>query len=393
MPSKMDHIADKSGAELARLAKLYNFPDFVKTAEMGGTDFDTTGVATEGFADLRHRQFPCHTKVACWLSTLYFLEKQAEFHPSDRQQIEHRLDRYAAYWHIKAAVDDLKERHKMLYKAAEASIPDSSFAYVWVGNNGRKERRLPLLNTMHVKVAAEWLEQYRDSLPFTDRHTIAKKILEKAAKFGAGISKHMDFLEKQAGRGVCDPNEVVQLIRNRASLITNPGLRIKYAEMADMIQAAPRKALQPGSLIKLAETLDKLDRDLGFVGKYAPGIDRPEDVLFKATFAKVAEELHNRVPTTTGNVYNKEDFSKLALDDLRALFGDEFAERVTSGGNIDAVKLAEEVQTLPRPDAQMFDGLMADNKLHPVLTKAASARQGLSPLEVQAWADAYATVR
>lgn len=393
MPSRMDHISDKNGVELVRLSRLYDFPEFVKTAKMDGRDFDTTGIPTSACADLAHNQFSCHTKASTWLSALYFTEKQAEFHPDDQKRINNRLDHYANYWGIKTAVDQIRTRHAELYKQSEAAIPDSVFAYVWTGDNGRKERRLPLQNTMEVKAAADWLEKYRDGLPFSQRHVIAKKILEKAAKFGAGLGEQLEFLEKQAGRGVCDPREVVQMINNRATLVSNPGLRTQFTKMAETVAKLPSKALQPAMLVKLAETVDQLDRNMGWVGKYAPGLDRPEDVIFKVTFTKVASELTHRVETSTGNIYHAEDFSKLALDDVRALFGDDFAERVQTGIELDPEKLAEEVRTLPRPDAAMFDGLMADSKLNPILTKAASTRQGFNQIEMKAWADAYATAR
>lgn len=392
MPSMVDHVADKNGAELARLSKLYDFPSFVKQANMEQT-FNPGQLAVTVYADPRSRQFPCHTAASTWLSALYFQEKRAEFHPKDQGRIEQRIDHYASYFRIKRAVDLMRQRWSELHKSADDKLPDSAYAYVWTGDNGHKERRLPLRNAMEVKVAAEWLHTYCDRVPFSDRHTIATKIVQKAIQFGAGLGKYAEFIEKQAGRGVCDPDEVVQMIRGRAAFVRNPGLKQHFFKMAQTVQEMPRKALLPDMLVKLAETIDQLDRNLGLVGKYSDGLPRPEDVLFKSTFGKAASDLAATVATTSGKVYEKTAFKKLSVDDVRSLFGDEFVERVTTRlGDIDPEKFAEEVATLPRPDAEMLDGLMSDAGISPIMAKAASVRYGLSKEEMAAWANAYQSV-
>ncbi len=409
MPSMMDHVADvkrTGGAELRRLAGLYAFPDFVKQASPDTSLEVPRGVPPTTCADPVRNQFYCHTKAACWLSHLFYYEKRAEFHPKDRVQIEKRLAQYAANWGIKAACDAVLARWTELHKSADDQLPDSAFAHVYVAPDGRKTRQYPLRSAMEVKAAAEWLETYRDRLAFADRHVMAKKILEKAAQFGAGIRPHREFLEKQAGMGVCDPAEVVAMIRDRALLIPegagvthdehgrpHGGLRAAFNKMAQTVATMPRKALQPDMLVKLADTIDKLDRDTGLAGKYSDAIPRPEDVLFRATFGKVAADLAHHVATTSGKVYDKDAFKKVAVDDLRSLFGDEFAALVaTPLGEVDPEKLAEQVSTLPRPDAQLLDSLLSESGVAPVMTKAASARQGLTTAQMEALAAEYAGV-
>lgn len=406
MPSKMDHVADaaRGGVELARLAKLYQFPDFVKQAGLASTLSVPPGTPVTTCADPVGKQFWCHTKAACFLSHLFYQEKRAEFHPKARALIESRLDQYATHWQIKAACDAIKARWAELHKDASDKLPDSAFAYVWVGDDGRKTRQYPLRSPMEVKAAAEWLHQYRDRLAFQNRHVMARKILEKAAQFGAGIQEQREFLEKQAGNGVCDQAEVVQMIRNRALLVPpdagvtydgdgkpQGGLRDHFMKMAATVAGLPRKALQPNMLIKLAETVDQLDRQLGLVGKYSEGVPRPEDVIFKCTFGKVASELVEHVATTSGKYYEKAAFRRLPPADVQALFGDEFLSRVTTPlGDIDPEKFAEEAATLPRPDAQLLDGVLSENGIVPVMHKAASAKQGLTTAQMEQLAAQYA---
>lgn len=410
MPSMMDHVADvaSGGVELRRLAKTYAFPDFVKTASPANSLQVPQGTPVSVCADPVNKQFWCHTKAACWLSHLFYQEKRAEFHPKHRVHIEKRLATFAGQWGIKAACDAIVARWTELHKTADDQLPDSAYAYVWVDDaTGAKTRQYPLRSAMEVKAAAEWVHQYRDQLPFPARHAMAKKILEKAASFGAAIGEHREFLDRQAGRGVCDPAEVVAMIEKRAYLVppdagvtfdadgkAQGGLRAMFAKMAETVRESPRQALHPDMLVKLATTVDQLDRNLGLVGKYSDGLPRPEDVIFGTTFTKVAGDLAQHVATTTGNCYEKSAFRRLPVADLRALFGDEFVGRVTTPlGDLDPEKMAEEVATLPRPDAQMLDGLLSDNGIAPAMKKAAAAKQGLTQAQMEAIAAQYAGVR
>lgn len=392
MPSQVDHVADRGHVELVRLAGLYEFPEFVKQAGMEAT-LNPGPLAATVYADPVRRQFGCQTPASTWLSALFYQEKKAEFHPKDRARIEERLDRYADYWGIKSAVAAMRRRWEELHKNAEDRLPDSAFAWVWAGEDGVKERRLPLRNAVETKVAAEWLHAHQDKIPFEHRHAIAKKILEKANQFGAGLGKEAEFVERQAGRGVCDPKEVVGLVRGRAHCTKNAQLRAHFLKMAQTLEAAPRQALLPDTMVKLAATIDRLDRDLGLVHRYADGLPRPDEVIFKEVFVKIAEDLASVVATTSGRVYEKSAFRKLAADDLRGLFGDDFVDRVvTPLGDVDPEKMAEEVHALPRPDAELLDGLLSDAGVSPILAKSAGVRQGFSEEELRAWAAAYQTV-
>jgi hypothetical protein len=390
MPSRVDQVADANGAELVRLSKLYPFPDFVKQANFEQVMAARPSTASSIFADPVRRQYPCDTAASTWLSAVYFYEKKAEFHPKDQAMIEKRIDQFVDYWRIKAAVDGVRSRWKELHKTADEQLPDHAFALVWVGENGAKERRYRLSNTMEVKVAAEYVGQYRDRLPFEVRHKMATRILEKAQQYGAALGKHAEFLERQAGRGVCDPAEVVAMIQKRAAFAPNQAVKDGILKLAASIKASARQAFQPGTMVKLAETVDKIDRGLGLTGRYADGLVPPEDVIFKTTFGKAASDLAETVATTTGKIYEKKAFARVPVDDLQALFGREFVDRVrTPLGDIDVEKMAEEVSALPRPDASMLDGLLSENGIVPVLTKAASTRQGFAPQALSDWAAAY----
>ena len=389
MPSSvtvLDFTSDVNNEELARLVKVFDFPQFVKRANMEDLRRPPNG-AKSTFADPRTERFSCHSAASTWLNGLYFQVKKAEYHPKDRGRIQQRLERMADYFGIRPAFDRMVKQAGDLQK--EAELPDSAYAYVWVGDDGRKERHLRLASSMEVKAAAEWLHRYQDRLPYSDRHTVALKIMEKAAQFGAGLGPGLtDFIEKQAGCGVCDPSEVWEQIMHRSRLSKTAMHREQIAKLAELVRNKPRMALQPDQLVKLAVTMDVIDRALG-IREYGDIIRRPEDVIFKVTFTKAASDRQEMCALTSGNVYSKDQFEKLSRDDVESLFGSDFASEVSKGTEIDGEKMAELAHTLPRPDAELLDRLMAECGLHPQMQKAASAGHGLSNEELEALAAAY----
>lgn len=392
MPHGMDFAADQGRTELARLAKVYEFPEFVKKAELEATQRPAR-VAVTTFADPVRQQFHCHTKAATWINYVYFLEKKAEFHPQDQARIQDRFDSYVDYWGIRGDVDAVKAAWDRRHGDDESRRPDSDYGWIWVDEAGRKDRRLPLTTAMEVKSAAEWLTQYRDRFPFADRRAVAARILEKAAALGVGLGDARETLEKTAGLGVGRPGEIAHQIRLRAAYAKDPAVRDCVEKLAAAVEQRPQHTLQPARLADLAGVLDNVDRGLGLAGKYTEALARPEDVIFSATFAKAAAELHAHVATTTGAVYQKEALAKAPLDDLRGLLGDEFVERVVNErGFADAEKLAEEVAALPRPDAQLLETMLAEQGIRPTMRKAAAARTGLSDAQMRALAAEYMPV-
>lgn len=407
MPSQMDHIADVAttgGTELHRLRQIYEFPEFVKTAQNIKLHLTVPPETSQSScADAANNQFWCHTKVSCWLSHLFYQEKRAEFSPRDQVRIEAKLVKYAEYFDIVPECLAIQKTWQARHKTAEEQLPDSAYAYVWYGNNGTKERSYPLRNGVEVKTAADYLATYRDRFPYETRRVMATKILEKAAQYSAAISEHAEFLEKQAGRGCGDKNRIEQAILKRAYAVpvtrgvtydeqgvATGGVREIFMKMAEEVKKLPRQAIGPDTLVKLASTLDQCDRLYGLTAKYdTDGIERPEDVCFETTFSKTAADAAQHVPTTTGKVYEKSAFKRLNLGDVECLFGSDFAAMVRNPlGGVDVEKMAEQVATLPRPDAQLLDSMLSDNGIVPIMHKTAEA-QAIAAAEMERIAATY----
>lgn len=369
--SILDPAADVNKAELTKLARRYEFPEFVKAADLEATMSPGNSIAVTAYADPVRKKFACHSPAATWLSAVYYHEKAAEYHPKDQDRIVSRFEKMADYFAIRPAYDEVVKRAKELKGAG--TLPDSSYAYVWESDDGHKERYYPMTSSQEVKAAAEWLYETRDRIPFAYRNTIGNKILEKAARYGAAMGKELtDFVEKQAGRGIPDPPEVYTLLERRAGLAKNPEHREAILKLASTIKETPRQALQTTELVKLATTVDIIDHAIGLHGKYTDILPRPEDVIFKVTYTKAASDMSSLCAMQTGNIYEKNQLSKLAREDVESLFGTDFADQVCTGLDVDAEKIAEIASTLPRPDAELLESLLSEAGQHPQMNKGAS---------------------
>jgi hypothetical protein len=148
-----------------------------------------------------------------------------------------------------------------------------------------------------------------------------------------------------------------------------------------MVQNQPKMLLDPASTSQLAEVIDDFDRQHNLVTKYSSVIPSPESVLFEATVGELDKIASESTTSLTGSVYTADQFAKLSAGDVRAVFGDQIATQVCTGLQVDPEKIAELVGTLPRPDAVMFDDLMADKGVVPIAKDA--SRSGFNFSELQ----------
>lgn len=384
MVATLDQTADTSRRDLHRYSKLYSFPEYVKQASATQVCDPPKDLPSTVYADVRYRQFPCHTKAATWLSYLYFLEKKADMHEKIAGWIEDRLNQFTNYWGLSGDIQQLREKHAALHE--EDPLPDSVFMLVQASDNGIKERKYPLTSPAAVKQAAEWFNQYRFHWPYEDRVVMANKLIDNARREKVGFSDDIDeMLEKQAGRGCYNPADAARHIRNRikAAAKVTPEFRDRMEKLASSVETAPGLAMDPDHCQMLCKTLDYFDRMTHLSGKYSSAIPCPEDVVFPATWKIAKAFVNDGCSLTTGSVYNRDDFAKLALSEVRDLFGDEIAREVSNGLVVDAEKMAELAATFPRPDAQMFDRMLSDNGIAPIV-KQAVATPRISHQELKA---------
>lgn len=369
----LDHTQDIAGRKTHRLLSLYPAPDFVKSAEHARLHGDEK-TARHLYADPHNKLYPCHTSPATWMSALWFAESRPEFTEKQAADIEARIKASAQYFGITGLIEQLMTKVAADNNNALAKLNDDDFAIVWRDETGAAERHWPMRNAVEVKFAAAHFKKYRDEFVFVDRYKIANKILDKALEFAADIGAAGGTLEPAAGRGLCATKVAAELLRSRAQLTrrSHAALSQEMDKLAELVENNPAETQNEECRLKLAGIVDQFDRETKLYRLYdEKGLARPEDALFAITEKVARDFMLQNVETTTGNVYDLDDLEKLAVDDIRAWLGDEFAAAVSAGGvYTDRDKLAAIVPTLDRGMAATFDRLMQEKKASPVATNA-----------------------
>lgn len=335
----------------------------------------------DAYADPRQKLFPLHTKAAVWASYAFFLDKKASLRPSDAEMIEDRIVRAGKFFGCSAALGALKVAVERDRPAADEELPDDDYALVWDNADGTRERHLPMRNSLEVKTAAEYLLKWRahEGLTFADRRAVAEKIMAKAAAFGSALGELNEFIEKQAGYGMCTAEAAATLLEERAEASRRSGgpltaTQSELRKLAGIIRANPGQIRDADFRVKLAGVVDAFDREARLRPLVRDGIlPAAEDVLFNVTRAKLAGVADEHVQAINGSVYRLADVERLKLASLKQALGDDVAEAFSADGfRVNADKAASAIPTLDRGAAVVFDRLMGAAGLAPV-AKAAEA--------------------
>lgn len=380
--SRLDQQGDTNGQTLHRLVTLYGAPDFVKSASSDVINYTAEEKNPTVFADTVTLSFPCHTAPATYVSMLYMLDGESKL-GKQANHIKQRIVKAAEYFGIKKHVDALLEKHASLNADNLDKMSDDSFAYVFTYENGTKERHLPLRNSHEVKAACEYLKKYRDEFVYSDRVKMAQKIL-KAGALDQIEGEDLTYLYKQAGAALGTAKNAANLLFKRAMTLRRLG---KDLDTQEMLAKAAEACLNNKTYVhtmegmtKVANLIDKVDRE--FKLQKITALGKPED-LFSFTVKEANDFAQDSVQLTTGSIYKKSDLANIPTDELKDVLGSDFVDRITAGGMmLDTEKLAEELKTLPRGDARLFERLADSAQVKP-FGKEASSRDRLLKLASQ----------
>jgi hypothetical protein len=384
----LDQTGDLNGQELYRLTRVHPLPPFVKEASSDEVIGPPEGLEPHCYAFRRGNNYPCHTSAATYVSTMFFLDKKAEWDRPTADVIEQYLDHFARYHGIVDRISQLKQAFaKAKELPAEDKLPLDDYALVVDGVG-----HFTLRNPSEVRKCAEYIKEYRDDLPYTYRQEMASKVLEKAAHYGVALGDMDEFLDKQAGKGACPAQTVAEFLFERSVLYKRAGFldyAIKAAELAKACLQHKGGVHDQDQLVKLACLVDQVDRETR-LKTLATDLPAPEDVFFQLT-AKAASQLrHEHVSLTSGNIYKAADLERVKLDAVADVMGEDFAQAISAGGLfVDQTKMAEIIPTLPRGDAELFDRMLYSMGIHPVVKEAAHEKGGFYTAELQALAQLH----
>lgn len=233
------------------------------------------------------------------------------------------------------------------------------------------QKSYPLRNSKEVKTAADWFFRYRHKLAYARRRELATEILRKAGEFCLKLDGQIeDILCKSAGLGISSLDTIVENLNQRLIYLNRNGFHEEEKKLAawlDKIAKTDEETFYKcGDARKLAEDIDKIDRDTRLIYKCAwegePSFMRPfllpEDWIYSLT-KKEVDPLKNLVRNVkTGKYYLPEDLTKLDGGLFQELIGEPSWTKVAVGNFVDPLALNEWLKEASMDKARLFDGVM-----------------------------------
>ena len=353
-----DACDDTDQRILYRIRSLVEMPGFVKDAALTDSA-DVKELPNAVFADPVRRKFPLHTKVATWLSQLYFLENRHKYATPRASRVQVKISNAGKYFGIAGDIKKAAQTWETHQQTAPTNLPDANYAIV-IEHEGQTIRRFPINNPVNIKSAAAHLFGNRMHYPYNWRLIAARKILHKAAELEVqDIEPEIHaYLTKAAGFGSTAPSIAAEKIGQRFLMIpeTEKDLKVKTAKLAKAV-AGMNGVPTPADMIKLAQIVDRLDREHGLYKYYDQGVETPEEMFFTLTEKKATLFRDGYFWLATGTFVPFAALDRIELSKVAQTIGDDFvkAVMVDDSLDIDLTKFGKIAATLPMNDARILE--------------------------------------
>lgn len=310
-------VSDRNRAELHEITSHLGRPAYVKVA--AEVDFgELDRIPSSSFADPETRQFPCHTKEACWVSAAYMA------HNGTTGNAIKRLEKFAADWGIGSDVQITfakAEIRTQLAKTAAAAMPYA----LDVQHGTERIKRFPVATPELVKTSCDRFYADRAKYPWKWRAEAASNLIAKVAehKVEKWVNPDVrDYLDRAAARGTLDKSAMWNALATAEYYFPNDAAVQKLASVVEALDG-----LDDPKLTKVACDAFALLHEAG-LNKFIDWL--PEEKLIGKTMTKLAAERSDFVKLADGSTVNLDDIGveKLAavVPELTHLSRDELRD-------------------------------------------------------------------
>jgi hypothetical protein len=376
-----DSIHDTSLQTLHKLSKQFVDglePEYVKAASVKN-EKPGDSVPNSAYADPVRKMFPCHSKVATWLSGLYYWGQKANGERWDgnmpEDKVADRIEKASRYWGIYPDVILMQQRINAKSASAKRRLTDSDYALV-VNYGSERIRRFPIVNDATIKKAAANLRRFSTSYPYGWRKKAAENILKRAMAHSVPDieTEDLDYLFKAAGAYPQDSADVSTQLKIRTALYPDevkPTLRKAAARLDDGV---------PANMDKICRIIDTLDRKYKKYPMYNSGMPMPEEVCFAGPSVKYASAAPV-ISLTTGTTYSLEDIKSAGIEPFSVL-DDAYLTAIAANdqGDVDIEKAASILPTIPRDDATLLEQGLAAVGIKPLEKEARQDTEALKSM-------------
>jgi hypothetical protein len=320
----IDQFSDPSFKKLAECIKDQPaFEPLIKKAHLDNDEH--AALPNSAFAWENERLFPLHTAEHAALSYLYATSKTASVPAHVVSALTSALDVYG----VSIPAQE---------KVAAAPVM-STEDYLLPAR-----QRWLVTSAEGVKLAEQALRDNKSVLPIEEQAQAAVRLVKKAQAYDVELSS--DTI-RTAGLVMSDLDTVRHWVEVRANLAPE-NVKVAYQQLSDGLGKSTGMSSDRPALIKLASMLNDLDKQAGFDAAAGRKMYDPLATVFNTD--KVAEETVDLAGTSAS-------LRKLAMlpDSMYGdCFGDDVIPELSSGGRLDATKIAQVLPTMPRDLLQSF---------------------------------------
>ena len=313
----VDHNTDTTFRVLKQIVTDYpGIQGYIKTAQVGEHIRDS--LPSSAFADSANRLFPVHTPADAILSKAY-TTKLANVAPSVVAEIDEALGMYGV---DKSYFQRAKVAHAVEQERPIHLIPS--------------QNKLPVYSNTSTKLAEEAFHRNTKKLSSESLAIGASRLVKIASQRNENVS--VETL-KLAGLTKCDTSVAADWIEARAT-VTKNNVSESFYKLASIVRKLPHEAGR-GELLKVANTLDKLDKLSGLDIHYGRKLLNPLETIFntKTAMEQVVDLAGSQVP-----------LAKLLEVDPKVfgdILGSDIVVEIAPGGQLDPEALVEILDTLP----------------------------------------------
>lgn len=352
----MDALHDNSHRTWIHLADTYEplIPSYVSEYTLPDKEA-ASKIPDSLFADPARRLFPIDSKEAVWLSAAYF-SKNASALPYDDVETEfvgECIKDAALVYGIDADVNKVMAAVSTKPVEKQAEDDESNWGWIMRAEDGTvMARKYPMFDTVGVKKASDYFNDYRSSYPLGIRRTISRNIMRKAAELGVKMAELKPSVLREAGFGIPRKDVLMEEIYERSHLAKDAESAILLANVNELIAGMDDTTIGE-NLDKIAEVIDAFDCAVGLDKQYNVKVLMPADFVFDVDLNKAAEAIEDTVELNR-YIFSLSKLAELEPQVYGDVLGDDFMKNIvkTSNGKIviDSVKLADELHSLPKPD-------------------------------------------
>lgn len=356
------------------LNETYSMPEYVKQAELESLDPEVLDkLPPQAFADPAYHRYPCHTKAATWVSMGYFFKDYDNIPESQQDKLLNSFDKFAKYYGMEDDYARLLQETIDLHKQAEL-VPETDSPKL-------TEQGGSIGNVDEICKAASWLVKQKNKLPLAKRAEMAAKILKQADVFNINFPEKAS-LEQTAGYGVSEPEEIISLMRVRASMCKNAEYSDELNGLADRLSG-----VNPFDRVwmKVACAIDDFDKMAGLMRCRENGdMPLPEEVVFALPLSVIKEADAATVQLQNGKVYQLSKLAEVSKDKYEEILGPDITGAIFMGDFFDKEAASEILSTIPRFDVEALCDVL-DSEGVDAIAKVKTANYSLAKALFPDW--------